>query len=110
MLKKKQLVIAGIVGTMVVVDLIKFFAVGGTTIINWHSFIHPFWVVLSVVFLLIADFVDRAKLWRMLFGLYFIIFLASYLNQYFGFSGTLSYYCMLFNAIFAVAFYLSGRK
>lgn len=109
MRNSKPLVIVGIIAAMVVFDLGRFLLGGGPNIVNWHSFIHPSWVVLALVLLTVAAVVDRRLLWRALFGIYFLTFFISYLNQYFGVTDILTYNCMLFNAIFATAFYLGDK-
>ena len=109
-IQTRPIIIAEVILVMVILDLVKFLTIGGSTIVNWHSFIHPFWVIGAIAYLFVAASIDRPKLWRSLFGLYLIIFLASYLNQYAGFTAVLTYNCMLFNAIFAVAHYLAGRR
>jgi hypothetical protein len=107
---KKPFIIAGVVAAMVALDLMKFLTVGGVTIVNWHSFIHPFWVALAVILLFIGAKRNEHGLSSALFWLYAIIFFASYVNQYFIFTSVLTYNCMLFNAIFAVAHYLSSGQ
>lgn len=95
---------------MVILDLAKFWAIGGATIVNWYSTIHPLWVFIAIVLLFIGARRDRRTLSNALFGLYLVIFFASYINQYIPFTSVLTYNCMLFNAIFAVAHYLSGKR
>lgn len=106
----RQFIVAEVVLVMVIIDLIKFFAIGGATIVNWYSTIHPFWVFLAIVLLFMAAGRKSNTFSNALFGLYLVIFFASYINQYIPFTPVLTYNCMLFNAIFAVAHYLSGRK
>lgn len=104
--KKNPIIIAEVVLVMVILDLVKFLTVGGVTIVNWHSSIHPSWVVLAIILLFIGAKRNDHGLSSALFWLYAIIFFASYVNQYFAFTSVLTYNCMLFNAIFAVAHYL----
>lgn len=109
-MQKRPIVIAEVVLIMVIFDLVKFLTVGGATIVNWYSTIHPFWVFLAIVLLFMAARRKNSTFSNAMFGLYLVIFLASYINQYIPFTPVLTYNCMLFNAIFAVAHYLSGKR
>lgn len=107
-MKNRPFIIAEVVLVMVILDLAKFWFMGGATIVNWYSAIHPFWVFLAIVLLFAASGKKRRSLSNALFGLYLIVFLASYINQYMDFTPVLTYNCMLFNAVFAVAHFLTS--
>ena len=109
-IKNRPIVIAEAILIIITLDLVKFLTIGGVTIVNWYSSMHPFWVFLAIVLLFIGATRRNHGLSSALFWFYTIVFVAAYVNQYSPFTPILTYNCMLFNAIFAVVHYLMAGK
>jgi hypothetical protein len=93
---------------LVVFDAAKFLIVGGATIINWRSFIHPFWVILAAGLYFVGARVNKKWFWNALLALYSTIFILALVNQYVPFTEVLSYNCMLFNLMFVPLYLFLG--
>ncbi len=89
-------------------DLAKYSLAGGPNIINWQSFIHPFWVFFSLALYFIGIKARSRRLWNLLFLFYSVVFIAALFNQYIPFTPALTYNCMLFNLIFMAPYLLLG--
>lgn len=112
MFYQKRLIIFGSsFFAIVILDGLKFIAVGGPNIINWHSFIHPGWVFVTLALFFLGVWRNTRIVWKALFGIYLVVFLFALANQYVPFSSVLTYNCMLFNLIFvSLYFFLSAPK
>jgi len=103
--QKRLIIFASLFSLAVVVDGIKFLSVGGPNIIDWPSIVHPAWVIIAITLLFVGIFFDRLVVWQTLFGIYFLVMIASLLNQYIPFTTILTYNCMLFNLTFATLYF-----
>jgi hypothetical protein len=96
---------------VVVGDAVFYRLQGEQGIINWQSLVHAGWAVLSALLLLAFAFSGRPWMGYMPLTLHFAVFLLSLMNQFFPFSETLNYYCMLFNlGMFTVYYFSVGRR
>lgn len=89
----------------ITLDLIKFLIAGKPTVVNWESFIHPFWVVTAGVVLLLSVYLPLVR--KIAFWVYLTIFVVAYLNIYLSFSESLTYFCMIFNLVLTSVFFFS---
>ena len=108
--KKRLRIFAATLSLLVVFDAVKFLTVGGTTIINWHSFIHPFWVILAAVLYFIGTLINTKWFWNTLLAIYSIIFVATVVNQYVPFTSALTANCTLFNLMFIPLYLFLGSS
>lgn len=99
---------AALFGASVVLDALKFVAFGKPTLINWESFVHPAWVVLAGIALFLAAYSNRVR--QAALYIYLVIFAASYLNVYLGFTEVLTYWCMIFNLVLTAVFFFTQSK
>ena len=110
MYKKRLHIFATILSLLVVFDAIKFFTVGGATIVNWHSFVHPFWVILAAVLYVVGAMINAKWFWNSLLALYSMIFIAAVVNQYIPFTNAITANCTLFNLIFIPLYLFLGSS
>ncbi len=88
----------------------KFLTVGGATIINWHSFIHPFWVITAAVLYFAGAMINAKWFWNALLGIYSAIFIAAVVNQYVPFTAAITANCTLFNLMFIPLYLFLGSS
>lgn len=110
MYKKRLKIFVTILALLVVLDAIKFLTIGGATIINWHSFIHPFWVIVAALLYFAGDVIKAKWFWNVLLGIYSIVFIAALVNQYIPFTDSITYNCMLFNLVFVPLYLFLGSS
>jgi len=108
MKNKKLLFFTLIFALAVFVDLLKFFLNGKPTVVNWESFIHPFWVITAIVTLTFSSFFTKAH--KVTFWLYFGVFAFAYVNIYFQFTEKITYFCMIFNLVLVSVLLFSKNK
>jgi hypothetical protein len=83
---------------------------GRQGLIDWQSFTHAGWAVFSAAFLFVFAFWEKLWLGRLMLFLHFLIFILSFLNQFFFLSEVLNYHCLLFNlGMFTVYYFSLGR-
>ena len=104
--QRRLWIVAVLFSLAVATDGLKFVFFGEPNVINWHSLAHPVWVLTTLILLLIGTAINRRRIWQLLFLIYFAVFVAALLNQYFAFSGILSGGCMLFNLSFVMLYFL----
>ncbi len=105
---KKRLEIFGKLFFLVAAfDLLKSIVLGGATIVNWHSFVHAGWVTVAILMIFAAAKFEARFFRRLLFVMYFLVFLTALLNQYLFFSDILNYNCMLFNLVLTAVFFFA---
>lgn len=105
-LKKRLIVFVALFVAAIIFDWLKFLFSGKSNLINWHSFAHPAWVIGAAVFLIAGIVLWRERVWQILFWLHFFVFFAAFANQFFLFSETLTYNCMLFNLVFVALYFV----
>lgn len=110
MYKKRLKIFVTILLLLVVFDAAKFLTFGGTTIINWYSFIHPFWVFIAVVLYFTGTKINAKWFWNVLLCVYSVVSVAALINQYISFTNVLTYNCMLFNLVFIPLYIFLGSK
>ena len=110
MYKKRLKIFVTVLSLVVVFDAVKFLTVGGATIINWHSFIHPLWVILAVVLYFAGTIIHAKWFWNMLLALYSVIFIVALVNQYVPFTDVITANCTLFNLIFIPLYLFLGSR
>ena len=110
MYKKRLRIFAAILSLLVVFDAFKFFAIGGATIINWHSFVHPFWAILAAVLYFAGAMLNRRWFWNTLLALYSIVFVTAVINQYVPFTTVITANCALFNLVFIPLYLFLGSN
>ena len=104
---KRLLFFASIFAVATAVDLIKFFIFGKPTVINWESFVHPVWVVGSIIVLFLSIYIPPIR--RVAFWFYLSIFALSYINIYFAFTDVLTYFCMIFNLVLTSIYFFVDK-
>lgn len=108
MYKKRLRIFTTVLFLLLVFDAIKFLTYGGVTIINWNSFIHPFWVITAAVLYFIGSLVNEKWVWNVLLVVYSVVFITALVNQYVPFTDILTYNCMLFNLFFIPLYLFLG--
>ena len=101
-------VFAVLFAAFVVLDGIKFLIAGKPTIVDWETFVHPAWVIVAGITLLVAAFYPSAQ--RAAFWVYLLVFIASYVNVYLAFTEVLTYFCMIFNLVLTAVFFFAQRS
>ncbi len=110
MYKKRLKIFVTILSLVVVFDAIKFLTVGGATIINWHSFIHPFWVIAAAALYFTGAVINKKWFWNTLLAIYIVVFMIALVNQYVSFTDVVTANCTLFNLIFIPLYLFLGAK
>lgn len=110
MYKQRLKIFVAILSLLVIFDAVKFLTVGGATIINWHSFVHPFWVILAAALYFTGTIIDAKWFWNALLALYSIVFIAALVNQYIPFTAVVTANCTLFNLIFIPLYLFLGAS
>ena len=105
---KRLLFFASIFAVAIVVDLIKFLIFGKPTSINWESFVHPVWVIGTIIVLFLSIYIPPIR--RVAFWFYLIIFALSYINIYFIFTDILTYFCMIFNLVLTSVYFFIDKN
>ena len=100
---------ASILALVVLFNALGFFVFDVNGIINWRSLIHSGWVTFATLLLFLFAFTRSPRLGYTGAVLYGGIFLAALANQFFSFSDTLNYHCMLFNLVLFTVYYLAAR-
>jgi hypothetical protein len=110
MYKKRLKIFVAVLSLLVVFDAAKFLTVGGATIINWHSFVHPFWVILAAILYFAGTVINAKWFWNTLLALYAAVFIAALINQYIPFTDVITANCTLFNLIFIPLYLFLGAS
>lgn len=110
MYKKRLKIFVTVLSLVVLFDAVKFLTIGGATIINWHSFVHPFWVLLAATLYFSGALINKKWFWNALLAVYSIVFLAAIVNQYVPFTDVITANCTLFNLIFVPLYLFLGAK
>jgi hypothetical protein len=110
MYKKRLTTFATILSLLVVFDAVKALTLGGPAILNWHSFVHPFWVIVAAALYFAGVKINAKWFWNVLLTVYSVTFIAALANQYAPFTDILTYNCMLFNLIFVPLYLFLGAS
>lgn len=110
MLRKKLFIYSLIISAIIAADFIKFLIIGFPTLVNWQSFVHTAWVLVTLGLLFSAIWADNTLFWRAIFRLHATIAMISLLNHYIPFSSNITYNCMLFNFALASLYFAVGIK
>jgi hypothetical protein len=108
MYKKRLKIFIAILLLLVVVDAAKFLIFGGTTLINWHSFVHPAWVITAIALYFIGIVINAKWFWNVLLALYSVVVLLAIMNQYVPFTGVITANCVVFNLFFIPLYLFLG--
>lgn len=109
-MRRKLKILALLFLVVVAFDGLKYLLVGEPAIINWRSFVHPVWVIVTLALFWLVVFSQSARILTLVFFIYLSVFIAAFLNQYFSFAAFLTYNCMLFNLVFAAFYYLLSES
>lgn len=90
-------------------DLLKFFALPGPTLVNWSSPPHWIWVLAALALLFAAAKFESRTLLRFNIAMYSSVALLAAANHYYPFSTVLTYNCFLFNLILVSVNFFSLR-
>ncbi|MDH4330246.1 MAG: hypothetical protein OEV93_01720 [Candidatus Moranbacteria bacterium] len=94
----------------VVLDFLLYLFGEMNEIVNWDSPVHFRWVVFSVSILLLFAFLKNKLAGWIGLVFHFAIFALALSNQFFEFSETLNYNCMLFNLGLFTVYYFNVNE
>jgi hypothetical protein len=108
---RKRLLFLGLLFLLAAfLDAAFFYFLGEIKIINWRSLTHAGWFSSALILFWVSVWIYSRKFWLFLFWLHSAVVVLSFANQYFNFSEFLNYNCLLFNLIFATAYFFASAK